>query len=255
MLIRPRAGRLINHRTVSMLAGLAAVLSLATSCARTGVIGQPSSGDFGKDFVGSVLSPTAPSAAAGGTHLGRDGGLTGGQSLPSFDNAPLPSPVTPHELPGPYTTRTGAVTGKLFFYRQGDANSGNYYVCSGTVIKSQNASLVWTAGHCVHDGKGGTWHLNMVFVPAFVRGRGSWRRPRRGNRMSTGRRWCTQWRRRHGRRRRRARQLGRRRRGRLPGGPTVADRSHSGHHRIRGGRRSRRPQPCGPLACPVQHCA
>lgn len=167
MLIRPRAGRLINHRTVSMLAGLAAVLSLATSCARTGVIGQPSSGDFGKDFVGSVLSPTAPSAAAGGTHLGRDGGLTGGQSLPSFDNAPLPSPVTPHELPGPYTTRTGAVTGKLFFYRQGDANSGNYYVCSGTVIKSQNASLVWTAGHCVHDGKGGTWHLNMVFVPAF----------------------------------------------------------------------------------------
>ena len=113
-----------------------------------------------------MLSPNAPSAT-GGAHQGKDGGLTGQQSLPSFDNAPLPPPVTARKVSGPYTTRSGAVTGKLFFYRQGDANSGNYYVCSGTVIKSQNASLVWTAGHCVHDGKGGTWHLDMVFVPAF----------------------------------------------------------------------------------------
>ncbi|WP_194891085.1 trypsin-like serine peptidase [Catenulispora pinisilvae] len=166
MLIRPRRGRGIKNRVVATLVALAAV-SLAAGCSSTGVIGQSSSGgDFGKDFVGSVLSPGAPSAA-GGSHQGKDGGLTGQQSLPSFDNAPLPAPVAAHELPGPYTTGSGAVTGKLFFYRQGDANSGNYYVCSGTVIKSQNASLVWTAGHCVHDGKGGTWHLGMVFVPAF----------------------------------------------------------------------------------------
>lgn len=166
MLIRPRRGRGIKNRWVSTLVALA-VVSLAAGCASSGVIGQPSSdGDFGKDFVGSVLSPNAPSAA-GGTHQGKDGGLTGQQSLPSFDNAPLPSPVEAHQLPDPYTNPTGAVTGKLFFYRQGDSNSGNYYVCSGTVIQSQNESLVWTAGHCVHDGKDGTWHLGMVFVPAF----------------------------------------------------------------------------------------
>jgi V8-like Glu-specific endopeptidase len=167
MLIRPRRGRRIKSRAVSALVAVTAVVSLATGCASSGIIGERSSGgEFGKDFVDAVLSPNAP-AAAGGAHQGKDGGLTGQQPLPSFDNAPLPQPVAAHKLPGPYTAGTGAVTGKLFFYRQGDANSGNYYVCSGTVIKSQNASLVWTAGHCVHDGKGGTWHLDMVFVPAF----------------------------------------------------------------------------------------
>lgn len=167
MLIRPRGGRVIKSRMLSALVALAAAASMTAACSSSGVIGESSStGDFGKDFVGSVLSPNMPSAT-GGAHQGKDGGLTGQQSLPSFDNAPLPQSVAARKVPGPYTTRSGAVTGKLFFYRAGDANSGNYYVCSGTVIKSQNASLVWTAGHCVHDGKGGTWHLDMVFVPAF----------------------------------------------------------------------------------------
>jgi hypothetical protein len=167
MLIRPRRGPRIKGRVLSALVAVTAVISLAGACSSSGVIGQQSSGgEFGKDFVGAVLSPNTPSAT-GGAHQGKDGGLTGQQSLPSFDNAPLPQPITAHQLPGPYTTPGGAITGKLFFYRQGDANSGNYYVCSGTVIKSQNASLVWTAGHCVHDGKGGTWHMDMVFVPAF----------------------------------------------------------------------------------------
>lgn len=167
MLIRPRRGLRIKSRAVTALVAVTAVVSLAGACSSSGVIGQRSSGgEFGKDFVGAVLSPNTPSAA-GGAHQGKDGGLTGQQSLPSFDNAPLPQPVDARKVPGPYTNHTGAVTGKLFFYRQGDADSGNYYVCSGTVIKSQNASLVWTAGHCVHDGKGGTWHMDMVFVPAF----------------------------------------------------------------------------------------
>jgi V8-like Glu-specific endopeptidase len=168
MLIRPHQGRRIKGRVASTLLALTTVVTLAAGCASRGVIGESSSSnDSGKDFVGSVLSPTGKPSAGNGTRQGHDGGLTGQRSLPSFDNAPLPQPVAAHQLPGPYTTRTGAVTGKLFFYRKGDSTSGNYYVCSGTVIKSQNRSLVWTAGHCVHDGKGGTWHLDMVFVPAF----------------------------------------------------------------------------------------
>ncbi|MBW8805695.1 MAG: hypothetical protein JF587_17875 [Catenulisporales bacterium] len=170
MLIRPRRSRRINGRVGSLLVALAAA-ALTASCAESGVVGKAGSSGDG-DIVGSVLSPTPKPSVSGGSHQGRDGGLTGSTSLPSFDNAPLPRPVAARQIPGPYTDKNGAVTGKLFFYRQGDSNSGNYYVCSGTVIKSKNRSLVWTAGHCVHDGKGGTWHLSMVFVPAFDNNRG-----------------------------------------------------------------------------------
>ncbi|GAA2032649.1 hypothetical protein GCM10009839_36070 [Catenulispora yoronensis] len=163
MLIRPRGQRWDNARVVSTLLALAAAVALLAGCAESGVVGQSSDS---ADIVGSVLNPAKQPTASGGARQGRDGGLTG-TSLPSFDNAPLPSPVAARQIAGPYTNKAGAVTGKLFFYRSGDQNSGNYYVCSGTVIKSKNRSLVWTAGHCVHDGKGGTWHLGMVFVPAF----------------------------------------------------------------------------------------
>jgi hypothetical protein len=170
MLIRPRRHGRDNGRAASALLALTAAVALLAGCAESGVIGQSSS-DSG-DIVGSVLNPAKQQpSAAGGARQGRDGGLTG-TSLPSFDNAPLPSPVAARQIAGPYTNKSGATTGKLFFYRQGDQNSGNYYVCSGTVIKSRNRSLVWTAGHCVHDGKGGTWHSGMVFVPAFDNGGG-----------------------------------------------------------------------------------
>src|SRR5438094_598444 len=128
MLIRPHRSRWVKGRMVLPLVALAAA-ALAAGCAENGVVGRaPSAGDG--DIVGSVLNPTQKPPAAGGSHQGRDGGLTGSTSLPSFDNAPLPKPVAAREIPGPYTNKSGAVTGKLFFYRKGDSNSGNYYVCS-----------------------------------------------------------------------------------------------------------------------------
>ena len=40
-----------------------------------------------------------------------------------------------------------------------------------TVVKDPNhpgkSNLVWTAGHCVHAGKGGGWYRNIAFVPAY----------------------------------------------------------------------------------------
>jgi hypothetical protein len=42
---------------------------------------------------------------------------------------------------------------------------GSPWVCSATLVESANASLVWTAGHCVHTGRGGGYHTNVVFVP------------------------------------------------------------------------------------------
>lgn len=56
--------------------------------------------------------------------------------------------------------------GKVFF----DGPDGPS-VCSGTAVEDParpgRSSLVWTAGHCVHGGAGGTWHRNIVFVPSY----------------------------------------------------------------------------------------
>jgi V8-like Glu-specific endopeptidase len=48
-----------------------------------------------------------------------------------------------------------------------DATDGLRYVCSGTVVNSIHRNTVWTAGHCVHGGIGGTFHQNWIFVPAY----------------------------------------------------------------------------------------
>ena len=46
------------------------------------------------------------------------------------------------------------------FFGQGGGN----WVCSGTMIDPKN---VITAGHCVHDGPGGTWSYNVVVAPRW----------------------------------------------------------------------------------------
>lgn len=56
--------------------------------------------------------------------------------------------------------------GKLFFTTpQGSS------VCSAAVVKDParpgRSNLVWTAGHCVHAGKGGGWYRNIAFSPSF----------------------------------------------------------------------------------------
>jgi hypothetical protein len=62
----------------------------------------------------------------------------------------------------PYYTPTAYTAGKVFFTK-----GGYNYVCSGTIINSEGKDSVWSAGHCVHGGSGGTWHGNWTFVPAY----------------------------------------------------------------------------------------
>ncbi len=70
-------------------------------------------------------------------------------------------PFTPFEVPGPYTSFPTSTNGKVFF-TEGSTN----YVCSGTALTSVNASVVWTAGHCVNAGPG-AFHTNWMFAPAY----------------------------------------------------------------------------------------
>ena len=55
----------------------------------------------------------------------------------------------------PYYVPTAYTAGKVFFTK-----GGLGYVCSGTIINTEGRDSVWTAGHCVHGGQGGTWHSN-----------------------------------------------------------------------------------------------
>ncbi|MFE2110217.1 trypsin-like serine peptidase [Kitasatospora sp. NPDC059463] len=88
-------------------------------------------------------------------------------------NDPLPRTVNAQPLPHPYAKP--GVHGKLFADAPGsgaDAAAGlSHYQCSATVVADPahpgKSNLVWTAGHCVHQGKGGSYYSNISFIPAF----------------------------------------------------------------------------------------
>lgn len=53
--------------------------------------------------------------------------------------------------------------GKVFFTNA----SGTTSSCSGAIVNSEGADTVWTAGHCLHAGRGGNWYSNWVFIPGY----------------------------------------------------------------------------------------
>ncbi|MFJ1809674.1 MULTISPECIES: trypsin-like serine peptidase [unclassified Streptomyces] len=78
---------------------------------------------------------------------------------------PTPQAVDAKAVPPSYHANA-AEAGKVFF----DSPEGTM-VCSATVVKDPahpgKSNLVWTAGHCVHAGKGGGWYRNIAFVPSY----------------------------------------------------------------------------------------
>ena len=60
-----------------------------------------------------------------------------------------------------YKTFPYRTVGKLYFTIPGEGN----YVCSASVVNSDNKSVVWTAGHCVYS-PGVGFHTNFIFAPA-----------------------------------------------------------------------------------------
>ena len=73
-----------------------------------------------------------------------------------------PGPFSRYEVSASYTSYPYVTVGKVFFRE----NGGNW-VCSAASVGNY---AVWTAGHCVHGGKGGGWVSNFVFVPAYKDG-------------------------------------------------------------------------------------
>jgi hypothetical protein len=76
----------------------------------------------------------------------------------------VPTGVTPLSATAvgrPYTDLPDRLNGKVFF-----SDGASDYVCSGTVVNSNNKDMVDTAGHCVSDGAG-LFYEDWVFVPGY----------------------------------------------------------------------------------------
>ncbi|PBC77494.1 hypothetical protein BX265_2242 [Streptomyces sp. TLI_235] len=97
----------------------------------------------------------------------QDATLQSEKTAPENDPQP-PAKIDARPQPHPYSPAS-AVLGKIFM--QVDAETSA--VCSGTVISDPahpgKSNLVWTAAHCLHEGKGGTWFKKMAFVPSYNR--------------------------------------------------------------------------------------
>ncbi|MDQ0776759.1 hypothetical protein QF026_005225 [Streptomyces aurantiacus] len=157
-------------------------------------------------FPMSLISPISPMASVGLAFVvlltlsgcGQGGGLDIGRALPSFSNPTVPGLWTPERMadalvadvpvtddlgentgvtdpePAPVPAEaeqtpyrvSAPVLGKLYFDTPAGAS-----VCSATAVQDTGrpgrSDLVWTAGHCVHAGKGGDWYRNVVFVPSY----------------------------------------------------------------------------------------
>ncbi|MEN3310559.1 MAG: hypothetical protein V7603_6761 [Micromonosporaceae bacterium] len=104
------------------------------------------------------------SAARGGTAAPQ----RSAPKAPAHSVAPQAGSVAGRAVPAAtdpgfaYWQPTARTSGKVFF-----TMNGLNYQCSGTIVNSEGADTVWTAGHCVHGGQGGSWAYNWQFVPAY----------------------------------------------------------------------------------------
>ena len=73
---------------------------------------------------------------------------------------------TSNAVPEP-TAYPNSTNGKLY----GRFPGGGAYTCSASVVRSDNRSVIFTAGHCVKDpGPNGRFGKNLTFVPAYTEG-------------------------------------------------------------------------------------
>jgi hypothetical protein len=111
-----------------------------------------------KDAAGKGQKP-APAGPAGKVE-----GKEALSASPALSQAVAPKAWQPGYAYWQFPARTA---GKVFFT---NASNGLNYVCSATIVYSEGRDEVWTAGHCVHGGAGGTWHYNWTFVPSYSYG-------------------------------------------------------------------------------------
>ncbi|WP_329538506.1 hypothetical protein OG568_60950 (plasmid) [Streptomyces sp. NBC_01450] len=121
--------------------------------------------DAAAQAAGSFREPGAWTSTEMADAAPYDMAMSDDTEVDSRVSDPEPAPVAAQPQEPPYVDKA-AVLGKVFF----DTPDGPR-ACSGTAVTDPRhpgaSSLVWTAGHCVHSGRTGTWYRNIVFVPSY----------------------------------------------------------------------------------------
>ncbi|MFG2005807.1 trypsin-like serine peptidase [Spirillospora sp. NPDC048911] len=111
-------------------------------------------------------SALAAPAFEGAPSLPEVGGKSGSASAQNLASAQAVVEARVWKKHGTAPART---LGKLYFDVPGGRGS-----CSATVITAKNKRSLWTAGHCVHAGKGGGWYRNFAFFPDYPAKKVAW---------------------------------------------------------------------------------
>ncbi|WP_236654756.1 trypsin-like serine peptidase [Streptacidiphilus anmyonensis] len=153
---------------------LAAALMAACGSGSTAASSTPASGSPG-------ASGAAAAAAPSGTGLGAATHGSSGEAV--VRSLPSPSAWRQERLTRAVSAHGGktatapanqvtARVGAIFAH----SGTGDHF-CTGSVVQSQGQSMVVTAAHCVHGGKGGSYNTDIVFVPGYrdgVEPQGEW---------------------------------------------------------------------------------
>jgi len=97
---------------------------------------------------------------------------TKNHALPHMDDDSTLSRSSVPGVPPRFQKASPSVTGKVY-----GQMGHSHYVCSASVIVSDNRNTLLTAAHCVYDTGKGSWASNLIFVPEYSRGsrpRGTW---------------------------------------------------------------------------------
>ena len=150
--------RMRNAASADVLASPTEVSTRAAEPASTlGAGSVPATAPEGTLTLPSSLSEASTRPATSGSRM----------PLASFTSGPVPT--------SSYRTFPYSTIGRVFFT---DPTTNQNYACSGTAVTSENESVVWTAGHCVHGGGAGeVFYTNWAFIPSYVdhtRPAGTW---------------------------------------------------------------------------------
>ncbi|WP_042390086.1 trypsin-like serine peptidase [Streptacidiphilus melanogenes] len=154
---------------------MAACGSGSTAASSTPASGSPVSGGPGSSGAAAVAASPSGTGVGGGTP-GTSGEAVV-RALPSpsaWKQERLTRAVSAHggkTATAPANQITARV-GAIFAH----SGTGDHF-CTGSVVQSAGQSMVVTAAHCVHGGKGGSYNTDIVFVPGYRDGtepQGEW---------------------------------------------------------------------------------
>jgi V8-like Glu-specific endopeptidase len=150
---------------------LVAGLMAACGSGSTAASGTPSAVPSSAANPGSTATVSAPGSAS----------APAGNAV--VRSVPSPSPWAQQRLSqavSDHGGQTGTAPSNQVTARVGAIfahNGKGDHFCTGSVVQSQGQSIVVTAAHCVHGGKGGGYNSDIVFVPGYRDGaepQGEW---------------------------------------------------------------------------------